>query len=340
MAKVFDRVILCTNVSQGQGLAYYYYRAFCDELGKEKVWIIDDGSRSYNASIFERGINRFKYEIGWLSHQKYDRLTGLLTDGSNLVMLFNNAGLTLHEIQKLSVNRSVYLVNYLSDSPYGAIPSIRSEILKCISCFHLVCTFAQDLVPVLYQLGAQRVERISFGYCKYTHLEPTRDVFVEFPERVYYFGTWTPEIEEWLSYLTVFDLGIEGIGWENAKNETLREIGTRKMLNTDRDMPIMARKAGVVVNFTRAQHGCFHTMKTFELTAAGACVVSNFSREQAEFFADNHSMVYFNTSDEMVNQVRFFMNNTMEAKRIRECAIEDALPHSYHARVVQLLQVL
>jgi spore maturation protein CgeB len=81
-------------------------------------------------------------------------------------------------------------------------------------------------------------------------------------------------------------------------------------------------------------------MKTFELTVAGACVVSNFSEEQNEFFKNNHSIVYFNGQEEMVTQVKYYLEHAEEAKRIRATAVEAALPHSYHSRVDLLMKVL
>ena len=336
----FDRIILCTDAPHGQGLAYYYYRAFCDEVGHEKVRIIDEGDRQYGASLLERGSRRLKHDLGWLSRRRYNRLLSDLAVGKNLVILFNSGDLANGEIRKLADHSSIYLVNYLSDSPYGIVPSRQEGILNSIPYFRLVCIFAKDLMPVLYQLGAQRVERIPFGYCKYTHLEPSKNIQVEFPDNVFYFGTWTPEIESWLEPLSSYGLHIEGNGWGSAARRKLREVGTRKKPNTDHNMAIMARKAGVVVNFTRAKHGCFHTMKTFELAVAGACVLSNFSEEQNEFFKDNESMAYFNTVDEMKMKIEYFLKEPSEAHRLRDEARKAAMPHSYHNRCQSLMALL
>ena len=336
----FEKIILCTDAPKGQGLAYYYYRAFCDVVGFEKISIIDEGNRNYGGSLFSRGVRRIKDRLGSLSKMKYGQLVESLSDTNNLVILFNNAGLKPIDIKKLSTNPSIDLVNYLSDSPYGLFAAQQKEVFSSIPYFKIICTFAIDLIPVLYQLGAKRVERIPFGYCKYTHLQPTENIAVEFPYKVFYFGTWSKEIEEWVKHLLVFDLVIEGNGWKNASRKELREIGTRQRPNTDHNMAIMARKAGVVVNFTRSRHGCFHTMKTFELTISGACVITNFSNEQNEFFKNEESIIYFNTAEEMTQEVRRFIHQNESSSKIKQNARVEAFKHSYHSRVTELLAVL
>jgi len=336
----FDRILLCTDAPKGQGLAYYYYRAFCDVVGAEKVRIVDEGNRNYDSLIIERGIRRVHRELGILSKQRHSRLAAELSPAKNIVILFNNADLDEKAIKDLSDNQSVYLVNYLSDSPYGIVEPSQKSVLNTIPLFDLVCTFAVDLVPVLYQLGAKRVERIPFGYCKYTHLEPSQNIAIELPQKVYYFGTWSKEIESWVNELTQFDFEIEGNGWGNSSYKKLREAGTKQKPKTDHNMAITARKAGVVVNFTRARHGCFHTMKTFELMIAGACVVSNYSKEQEEFFPGDHVIGYFNTSSELIEKVKYYLNNARDTEIIREHAKKYALPHSYHDRVSILISLI
>lgn len=337
----FERIVLCTDAPQGQGLAYYYYRALVDTLGTKKISILNEGARKYGAGILNRGVRRVKFELGLLSKLKYHRLMAEITPGKkNVVILFNSADLREEEIRKLASDPNIFLVNYLSDHPYAMMQPRQQELFACLPYFNLVLVFATALMPVLYQLGARRVERIPFGYCKYTHFEPARNVEVAYPNKIFYFGTWTPLIEQWLGHFTNVDLEIEGNGWYRAKDLRLRGIGTKKTPNTDHNMAIMARKAGLVVNFTRAPHGCFHTMKTFELPAAGACVLSNYSDEQNVFFQNQRSMVYFETSKEMIRNAEELISNREKNTFIRNNAIVDSVGHSYHNRSEILLNFL
>jgi hypothetical protein len=260
--------------------------------------------------------------------------------GRNIVILFNTANLRFEEVEKLAKQPYIYLVHLLSDSPYGMHPPQQKLTFRGLPFFDLVLIMANALVPVLYQMGAKKVERLPFGYCRYTHFIAEEAADPEMPQSVFYFGTWTPVIESWLMPLKKYDLHIDGSFWKQAIDNDLRHLGTRPNPNTDKNMARMARKAGAVVNFTRAPHGCFHTMKTFELTIAGGCVVSNYSDEQAEFFTPDVGMSYFNTPAEMSEQVGALLADKQKNRMLRENAIRQAINHSYHERVKNLLHTL
>jgi len=337
----FGKIILCTEAPQNTGLAYYYYLAFRDLLSEDRVVLIDEGERKYDASIFARIERKMSYLSGKSSIEKMNLILGACKGGEkNVVILFNTSNIRYEEIKKLSANKDIYLIHLLSDNPYGMYQSRMQLTFQTLPLFDMVCVFARALMPVLYQLGARRVERLPFGYCKYTHFVSENISEPEFPQSVYYFGTWTPVIEKWLEYLKDFDLHIEGSFWKNATNLNLRKIGSKLNPNTDKNMSIMAHKAGVVVNFTRASHGCFHTMKTFELTVAGAAVISNYSDEQSEFFKPDYAMTYFNTPDELVQRVGDLLTDKKKNMYIRTNALKEALPHSYHTRAENLLFLL
>ena len=62
--------------------------------------------------------------------------------------------------------------------------------------------------------------------------------------------------------------------------------------------------------------------------------------EQEEFFKDNDSILYFNNTADMVDKVRYALGTPLKMERLRELAMKNALPHSYHARCAQLLSAL
>jgi spore maturation protein CgeB len=59
-----------------------------------------------------------------------------------------------------------------------------------------------------------------------------------------------------------------------------------------------------------------------------------------EFFKEDVEVGYFDTPQEMVNKVRYYLENRAEAARLRRNAREAAWKHSYHERVEQILALL
>jgi spore maturation protein CgeB len=208
-----------------------------------------------------------------------------------------------------------------------------ADIRRVLPLFTSVFTFLNDLVPVFYQYGARRVRRVPFAYCRYTHLQT--DVHRAPDGHLYYFGTYGPTVERWLMPLARFNLVIHGHGWSRASSPELRKASMHSIA-IDSQM-CKAAEGQLVVNFIRAEHGSGHSMKTFELPAAGACVITNRSEEQLEFFPEGSGVGYFNTAGEMTGLVVRFMEDP--------CRITAAIGkrdvylagHSYHERVETLL---
>ncbi len=332
-----DKIILVTTAPKGIGLAWFYFRAFKDINAAKEIEIISEDNRDYNASIIKRGFRKINYKLGNISAEKRKKIESKLIDGQNMILLFNNSDLLPADIKILSENKNIFLTNYFSDHLYALHPTNRATAIRTISLFDLIFTFATDLLPVYYQHGAKLVKRIPFAYCKYTHLDPTENLQPKINDTLYYFGTHTVMIEDCLGKINnSINLKIEGSSWANAKTERLRNIGKKRNPKTGESMAVFAQKAGAVINFTRAAHGCFHTMKTFELAIAKAAIITNYSREQNEFF-NHESFLYFNTSAEMNRQINRALTNSDLNAELREKAFEQALPHTYHNRAETLL---
>ena len=333
-----DKIILVTNAPQGKGLAWFYFRALKDINAAADIVILSEEKREYSASVLKRGIRKINYKLGSISKNKRINIEKELVDGQNFVLLFNNSDLLPKDIILLSENKNITLANYFSDHLYALTAQNTETAFTTIPFFDIIFTFATDLLPLYYQHGAKLVKRLPFAYCKYTHLNPIKNINPEFHDKLFYFGTHTLIIENLLSKIdNLINLEIEGIGWINSKHTQIKKKGTKDKPQIHDAMTVFARKAGAVINFTRAPHGCFHTMKTFELAIAKAANITNYSREQEEFFSKD-SFLYFNTVDEMNLQIKKALHDHGLNNEIREKAFEQALPHSYHKRAVVMLE--
>jgi spore maturation protein CgeB len=80
-------------------------------------------------------------------------------------------------------------------------------------------------------------------------------------------------------------------------------------------------------------------MKTFELPACGAFVLSNRTDEQVGFFPEGQCADYFSTQDEMIKKVELYLSNTSAREQIRHAAAEQVKPHCYRERARQVLNI-
>jgi hypothetical protein len=339
---VFNKFILVSDTPKESGLAYYYNMAFKDLLNSNNVVLIDNIFLKFKSSkILYKLLNFLFYSLNIKSNKIYNQiLDNIKHKDTYVIIFFNNGGLNFKYYNKLRKLENLYLVNYLSDHPFG-LHRKQNQILKqTASIFDLFITFSSTINPILYRFGAKKVFNLPFAYCKYTHYL-NEDIFENFDnDDIHYYGTWTREIEDMLVPLVHYNLKIHGASWKMAKNKHLRNIALNSSKSYSRNMVDSARKANIVINFTRAPHMCLHTMKTFELTIAGACVISNYSEEQNHFFPNYDSMIYFNTKEEMIEKINYFIFNKYENIKIRKNALLKAKDNNYHKRSKDLINYL
>ncbi|MFT4803166.1 MAG: spore maturation protein CgeB [Cyclobacteriaceae bacterium] len=333
-------ILLVTNSPEQRGLAYYYFLALRDNIGIDSVELLSSQTKDYlsNEPIYKKVARRLKekYFNNYSRWQTNRIIASLSKDSTTHILLFNSAGLLAEDIQKLSTLQNIKLYQYLSDSPSGMNTDKFSSCIPTLKYFDKVFVYARSLVPVIYQYGAKEVIYLPFGFCRYTHLKdhPSQS---EIHQGIYYFGTWGPLIEESLKPLAKFELQIEGNSWKRSKYPYLRSAAQHGTIK-EGGMAEKAAQATIVINFIRAQHGCFNSMKTFELAAAGACVITNRTEEQLDFFEDMKEAVYFDSQQEMVEKIEQLLNNEDLQKVIRTNAYVKVQNHSYHERANELLR--
>ena len=81
-------------------------------------------------------------------------------------------------------------------------------------------------------------------------------------------------------------------------------------------------------------------MKTFELPACGAFVISNRTDEQLEYFEEDRCIVYFSTAQELLEKVRFYLQHKELREKIAASAHAEVLSkHTYGHRLETILGV-
>jgi len=104
------------------------------------------------------------------------------------------------------------------------------------------------------------------------------------------------------------------------------------------DMPASIAGSKIVFNLVRAEHGCAHSMKTFEIPACGGFMLTNWTEEQARFFEDRKGCVFFNSVDEMLDKADYYLSHDKERERVRLAGMAAVAPHTYVRRALTILR--
>tara|TARA_B100001059_G_C17737197_1_gene529515 strand:+ start:51 stop:1061 length:1011 start_codon:yes stop_codon:yes gene_type:complete len=334
------KIILATNAPKDAGLPYFYHLELEKKLETGKLVYLYSANIKLQRSLYARFLNRVSLLFKISSNNLMKRILEEIknTDEKSSIILFNTSGLNEHHLKRLKQYKNVELYNYLSDNPLGMSNLDLNLTIDSFSFMKKVFVFSRSLIPIVYQYGAKEVVYIPFGYCKKNHLINLNQIKTLHENQVIYFGTWGPLIEEWLYPLRDFNLKIYGNDWGKSKYKELRMVSSYKA-GMQSDMSEKASNAKVVINFIRAQHGSLSSGKTFELAASGACIVTNRTLEQLEFFNEKE-FNYFDSKEEMVEIVTALIKDETKNFESRRNSHNKVINHSYEERASELLDNL
>jgi spore maturation protein CgeB len=319
------------------GLEIFYKDAF-EKLGHEVhlLGLIDYSNRIVKEKerIHSRlgKIKRYGNAPYFYSQDLADNVKKIQPD---LTIVFKCEAMSPTLLSYIKDNTSGALWNIYADHPF-AIPGPGAvQLAPLLSLYDCVFTFSRTLFPVFYQIGAKEVQWLPFGYGEnqLRSIQPNPSILLA------YFGAWGPIQERLLSELDESELSIFGPNWAKTKYPNVRGMwkenegmGT-KMTDNITDTQI-------IFNLVRAEHGVFHTMKTFEIPAGGGFLLSNYSPDQELFFDADKEMIFFNTIEEAKDKIAYYKKHPELRDKIRYAAQKRVKKHTYTNRAKQILSYL
>ena len=82
-----------------------------------------------------------------------------------------------------------------------------------------------------------------------------------------------------------------------------------------------------------------YTRRNFEIPAAGTIVVSEYTKELAELFEADKEIIMFNDKNEMVNKVKYFLNNDYLLSQLTKNAFNKIIS-AKHSEIDRAQQIL
>jgi len=328
------KVLVITNspISE-QSIESFYKNAFEDLGHNVKITSIKQSDGFISKA--RRRVSKFTYQ-GFSPNEKgLAAIKDAEIFNPDLTIVFRGEDLIPESIAYLNKISSIGCINIYTDSPF-VIPGIgAAKLIPAFSEYSAIYTFSKSLVPVFQQLGGKNVKRLCFGFDRRMH-KIEANINFELKSTVSYFGTWGILQEAWLaSLMDLYPLKIFGPGWENAQQKKLLE-GWVKGAGVGSGMKRAIYNADIVFNLIRAEHGCAHSMKTFEIPACGGFMLTNWTEEQAEFFEADKHCVYFQSVEEMIDKVKFFSSHSVIRDEIAYQGHKVALEYPYTKRVQEL----
>lgn len=329
------RILLVTPDSYPGSLAACYYRAFSRRGLEAHLHLLFGGNRN---NLLLRAISRFGLSRQALLRKEAETLGRVVEHFQPDLILFTNFNEEVL-LKRFKEQNSALLFCLYSDGPLVAPGLHHSSFGLVTQHYDCIFTFARTHLPIFYLSGARRVEVLPLAHDPEIHhpvaLSDGEYHYYESP--VGYVGTYQLEFYEyWFKALVPFGLKIWGNQWNHLPlSSPLR--GCWKGY-----APSLAKVCGgssIMFNFIRADHGCAHSMKTFEIPACRGFVITNRTDEQLEFFEEDECAVYFSTVEELIDKVKFYLERRALRLKILEAAWKRVQEYTYLHRIEKILEV-
>lgn len=297
-----------------------------DELGLHADYI--SLIRWYNYRVVKKilKIDFLSFFDNFLTNHEIKKI--LSQSNFDFVLFFRCERISPKFLEELRLMVDVPFINIYSENPF--VVQRNAEIhLSTISKYDLIITFSKLYVPVFYQLGARNVKVLKFAASKNQLLKYNSKK----KHKVTYFGTWGPIQEYWLQDL---DIEVYGSKW-NSKNSKIKYLSGGMKYS----MSNIINRSEMVLNFVRSEHMCLSSMKTFEIPAASALMLCNFSEDQNDIFQDLKHCIYFHSYYEIKDKIEFIQKRPTLIQSIANNAFNEVrLNHTYLNRCKELLNFI
>ncbi|AFY34224.1 glycosyltransferase [Calothrix sp. PCC 7507] len=245
--------------------------------------------------------------------------------------------LALKQIGAMGIQR----LNFLTDDPWNSA-HYAPWFFQTLSHYDIIFSPRRANLDDLLKVGCQRVQYLPFGYdpdlfYPEDYLNPMQDEVV--PDVVFAGGADNDRI----AYMNLLikagiHLDLYGNYWE-AYPETRSYTQGQADVQTLRRA---IRRAKVALCLVRRANRDGHCMRSFEVPAVGACMLTEDTQEHREIFGEEgQAVIYFRTIPEMVEKTQWLLNHDAERQRLAQSVytLITQGQHTYKDRLKTMLSL-
>jgi spore maturation protein CgeB len=256
---------------------------------------------------------------------------------------------TIEELRSLGAKT----VHFTPD-PYFSLDWKRTRLMdEAMKAFDAL-VYCKSYEKTNYEALERPAIYMPLGYCDENH-RPLGSDEPRWSCDVGFLGGWEPRRERMLHAVarTGADLKFRGVHWEFLRDGkwTLRRhiilsqlaAGERVLIHPDEilgalwqggevygeDYARALTGAKIGLGFLRKVCPDQHTTRTFEIPACGSLLLADRTDEHQEFFAEGKEAEFFVSTEELLDKVKFYCDNTSARERIAEAGHKRCITGKY-----------
>jgi len=292
-------------------------------------------------SFFSKVLNRLLHFFFKSQFNEYISSASKIFD-PNITVVFKGNHISVDTLKDLK-DKNNWLVNFYPDISLTNHSSV--EVAGFSYYDHIFTTKSFGIKDYEYNLGLTNVSFLPHGCDPNVHRFIERDLYKNWTNDVSFIGTWSKHKEGVLSGVKMslpdIDLKIWGNGWENIESECLK--------SSIAGYPVFGDLYAMAINASRinlgllqeiaegASSGDLITARTFHIPSSGGFMLHERTEEVLDYFKENEEMACFSSEREMVEKIKFYLENETKRKEIAKmgnirCIRENK--HSHRTRSI------
>jgi hypothetical protein len=237
------------------------------------------------------------------------------------------------------------LVNFNPDNPFVFNGSSGAPYLvQSIPLFDLYLLWSRALVEQARRAGARRAEFLPFATdpAQYYPVEVSETERRELGAPVCFVGNWDEERERWVDAVCKRGLvpSVWGSSWERARSPWVKKAWRGGGAIEGEKLRKVIAASTIHLNLLRNQNKSGHNMRTFEIPACGAFLLTERSDDLPLLFREGEEVEAYSTPDELVAKARRYLGDPQARARIARAGHARALANTYRDRAREILQML
>lgn len=244
-------------------------------------------------------------------------------------------------LERIKRETGAVLINYATDDPFNWRTGTH-EVRECISVYDVYACTKNGIIDDVIRAGVRNVQYVRFGYHPSVHFVEacvSSEERERFAADVAFVGEAdadrAPIFRALVKALPNLNLALYGGLWRMSSGLGPYCRGTVR----GREFRLALHEARIAVNLVRVQNRDDHVMRTFEGPACGAFMLNQRTEQHLELFAEDRGAAYFESVEELVEKVRYFLERDGERLRIQRtghCTVMNNR-HTYEDRLKQIL---
>lgn len=237
-----------------------------------------------------------------------------------LVFIYRGNAIFAKTIKEIKKSKAL-VFGYNNDDPFSAKHPFYMwrHFLKAAPHYDHIFVYRQKNLDDYKKIGYRNTSLLRSYYLAEKNFPIKKLLSEKYKCDVIFVGHWENDgRDEYIK--AIIDRGINfklfGSEWQRSKYYNFFKNKLGEIYSLDQDYNLAINSAKIVLCFLSKLNNDTYTRRNFEIPAAKTFMLSEYSNDLNELFAAGQQADYFRTKEEMIEKIKFYLQNSKEREKI------------------------